>query len=95
MLELNGAPIGELPSGGRGRAFNIELQPGPNELRYIAASSDDRRKHRITDIRVDDASIEVLPPAEWMTRESRVSIPSYQGQLPATANSSIRVKRPD
>ena len=84
MLELNGAPAGELSAGGRSSVFDLELLSGVNELRFIDTSSTKRRLYRFTNIRIPRNSVEVRLPAEWKTREKRVGSPSYQGVFPAT-----------
>jgi arylsulfatase A-like enzyme len=83
-LELNGAPVGELLAGGRSGVFDLELNPGVNELRFVDTSSTKRRLYRLTNIRIPKSSIEVKLPEEWKTREKRVGSPSYQGVFPAT-----------
>jgi len=83
-LELNGAPVGELLAGGRGSLFDLELNPGVNELRFIDTRPTKRRLYRLTSIRIPKSSIEVRPPADWKTREKRVGSASYQGVFPAT-----------
>ena len=35
QLELNGEAVGELQTGGRGQAFDLELLPGRNDLRFV------------------------------------------------------------
>ncbi|MCG6949560.1 MAG: sulfatase-like hydrolase/transferase [Acidobacteria bacterium] len=83
-LALNGVPIGELTAGGRGQSFEIELQPGVNHLRFRDAGTKRSDLYRLTNIRLDDRSFEVRPPAKWKTREKRVGQPAYQGTFPAT-----------
>ena len=83
-LELNGKPIGELSAGGRSSHFDLELQPGVNEVRFFDTSSKERQRYRFTNIRVPNKSIEVLPPKEWKVRTKRLGRPAYQGALPAT-----------
>jgi len=83
-LELNGAQVGELSAGGRSSLFDLELNPGVNELRFIDTSSTKRRLYRLTSIRIPKSSIEVRPPAEWKTRDRRAGSATYQGVFPAT-----------
>ena len=84
MLELNGAPVGELSAGGRSSVFDLELQSGVNELRFTDTTSTKRRLFRFTNIRIPKSSVEVRLPSEWRTREKRVGSSSYQGVFPAT-----------
>jgi arylsulfatase A-like enzyme len=83
-LELNGEPVGELSAGGRARNFDLELQPGVNELRFFDTSSKKRQRYRFTNIRVPKPSIEVRPPEEWKTRTKRIGRPAHQGFFPAS-----------
>jgi len=83
-LEVNGAPIGELPANGRSAVFDIELPSGVNQLRLIDTSSRKGATYRLTTIRVSESLIEVRLTKEWKTRERRVGDPSRKAAFPAT-----------
>jgi len=84
MLELNGAPVGELPANGRSAVFDLELPSGVNELRLSDTGPRKRAQYRLTTIRVSENSIEVRLTPEWRTRERRVGDPSRKAAFPAT-----------
>ena len=84
QLELNGEPVGELQTVGRGQAFDLELLPGRNDLRFVDLEPSYGRSFRLTTFNVDDPEVEPHFGAGWRARERALATSLHMAAFPAT-----------
>ncbi len=84
QLELNGEPVGELHADGRARAFDLEVLPGRNELRFIDLDPSGDRSFRLTTFNVDDPEVEPHFGAGWRARDRALTTSLHMAAFPAT-----------
>ncbi len=84
QVELNGVPVGELLAAGRGRAFDLALLPGHNELRFVDLDPPGDRSFRLTTFNLDDPEVEARFGAGWRARERALAASLHMAAFPAT-----------